>query len=86
MTPNKSSTASEFGDGDGLRSSIVANGRLNLFEAVESQARQIVEAKYAEEWSSAGLIRRWRLRRMMNLEIRVLAAKLMPEVSPEALF
>jgi hypothetical protein len=86
MTLNKPPTASASGDGDGLRSSIVANGRSNLVAAFESQARQIVEAKYAEEWSSAGLIRRWRLRRIMNLEIRVLAARLMPEVSPDALF
>jgi hypothetical protein len=86
MKPNKSSTASESRNRDGLSSSIVANGRSNLVEAVESRARQLVEAKYAEEWNSAGLIRRWILRRTMNSEIRVLAARLMPEVSPEALF
>ena len=31
-------------------------------------------------------VRRWKLQRMMNAEIEELAAKLMPKVSPDAVF
>ena len=70
----------------GCSSGIVVNGYSNLVSGVKSEARRTIEAKYADEWNVAGLIRRWKLQRMMNAEIEELAAKLMPEVSPDAMF
>ncbi len=68
------------------RSGIVANGYSNVAAGVDSDARRLVEAKYADEWNAASLVRRWKLQRLMDAEIAELAAKLMPNVSPEALF
>lgn len=67
-------------------SGIVADGYSNLVTGVESEARRTVEAKYVDEWNAAGLVRRWKLQLMMNAEIEELAAKLMPKVSPDAVF
>lgn len=66
--------------------SIVENGYSNLISGVESKARQAIEAKYAEEWNSAGLIRRFKLKRMMNAEFKELVKQLTPNVSPDAVF
>lgn len=70
----------------GRSTSIVVNGYSNLVSGVESEARRTVEAKYAAEWNSAGLIRRLKLQRVMNAEIKELAAKSMPKVSSDASF
>ncbi len=70
----------------GCSSAVVANGDSKLISGVEAEARRIVKAKYAEEWNSAGFFRRLKLLRKMNTETRELAAKLMPNVSPDALF
>lgn len=70
----------------GYRSGIVVNRYSNLVSGVEAEARRTVEAKYADEWNAAGLVRRWKLQRMMNVEIKELVADLMPEVSPNAIF
>jgi hypothetical protein len=86
MTLNDSSNTSASRKSTGCSSSIVANGYSNLVSVVEAEARQIIEAKYAEEWNAASLLRRLKLQRMMNAEIKELAAKLMPNVSPDALF
>ncbi len=67
-------------------SGIVANGYSKLVAGVGSEARGIIEAKYADEWNAASLARRWKLQRIINAEIAELAAKLMPNVSPEAPF
>jgi hypothetical protein len=82
MTLNDSSSRKRAG----CSSSIVVNGYSNLVSGVDAEARQIIEAKYAEEWNSAGFLRRLKLQRVMNAEIKELAAKLMPKVSPDALF
>lgn len=68
------------------RSGIVANGYSNVAAGVDSEARRLVEAKYADQWNAASLARRWKLRRLIDAEITELAAKLMPNVSPESLF
>jgi hypothetical protein len=86
MTLNESSKASQTRKSAVCCSSIVVNGYSNLVSGVEAEARQTIEAKYAEEWNSAGLIRRMKLKRMMNAEIKELAAKLIPSVSPDAMF
>ena len=70
----------------GKQSGFVAGGMQNLVRGVEVDVRRIVEAKYADEWNSSGLLRRWRLQRKMNREIAALVTELMPNVSPEALF
>lgn len=86
MTLNESSNGSASRKSAGRSSSIVKNGYSNLVSGVESEARQTIEAKYADEWNSAGLIRRLKLQRIMNAEIEELAANLMPKVSPDAIF
>lgn len=86
MTLNNSPVDSTSGKKTGCGSGIVANGYSNLVSGVESEARRTVEAKYADEWNAASLVRRWKLQRMMNHEIEELAAKLMPKVSPDAMF
>jgi hypothetical protein len=70
----------------GRESGFVADGYDRLVSAVESDARLIVETKYADEWNASGLIRRWKLQRKMDAEISVLVSKMMPDVSPDALF
>jgi hypothetical protein len=80
--PQDPSTCKKTGYGTGF----VANGYSNLIAGVGSEARRIVEAKYADEWNAAGWVGRWKLRRVMNAEIKELAADLMPDVSSDALF
>lgn len=65
---------------------IVAGGHKNLLDGVESECRQIVEAKYADEWNEATLFRRWRLRRIINEEVAVLVAERMTPVTEKAVF
>jgi hypothetical protein len=67
-------------------SGIVADGRERLITAVESDARRIVEKKYADQWNKSGTLARWRLQRLMDAEITALVSKTMPDVSPDALF
>lgn len=86
MTLNNSLINSTSGKKTVCGSGIVENGHSNLVSGVNSEARRTVEAKYAEEWNAAGLVRRWKLHRKMNAEIEELAAKLMPEVSPDTMF
>ena len=64
----------------------MADGCDRLISAVESDARKVVEAKYADEWNASGLIRRWKLQRKMDAEISAIVAKTMPDVSPDAMF
>jgi hypothetical protein len=63
-------------------SGFVAGGFGNLLSGVESEARRIIEEKYADEWNASGLLHRWRLQRKMDREIAELVAETMPEVSP----
>ncbi|TWT85091.1 hypothetical protein CA13_65730 [Planctomycetes bacterium CA13] len=70
----------------GRESGFVADGHDRLIASVESDARRIVEAKYADEWNASGLVRRWKLQRKMDAEIGVLVAEMTPDVSPDALF
>lgn len=86
MTLNSSPRDSTSRTKTGSPFGIVVNGYSNLVSGVDSEARRTVEAKYADEWNAAGFVRRWKLQRMMNVEIPELAAKLMPEVSPDAVF
>lgn len=67
-------------------SGFVSGGYGNLMSGVESEARQIIEEKYADEWNASGLLHRWRLQRKMDREIAELVVEMMPEVSPKALF
>lgn len=57
------------------RLGFVASGRGNLLKVFEAEARKIVEAKYTDEWNSAGFFRRWILRRIMTAEIADIVAK-----------
>jgi hypothetical protein len=86
MTINDLSNASASRKSVGYSSSIVVNGYSNLVSGAEAEARKIIEEKYADDWNAAGLIRRMKLQRMMNVEIKKLAADLMPKVSPHSLF
>lgn len=86
MAFKESSKASVSCRNTGCGPGIVVNGYANLVSGVESEARRTVEAKYADEWNAAGLLRRWKLQRIMNAEIEELVAKLMPEVSPNTTF
>lgn len=80
--PQDPVTCKKTGHGTGF----VANGYSNLMAGVDSEARRIVEAKYADEWNTACLVRRWKLQRVMNTEIKELTGNLMPDVSSEAMF
>lgn len=71
---------------DAADSGIVADGYERLVSGVESEARRVVEAKYANEWNSSGLIRRWHLQRKIDADVATLVAKMMPDVSPESMF
>ncbi|TWU43570.1 hypothetical protein Poly51_63300 [Rubripirellula tenax] len=77
---DKESTATDSPSG------IVADGYDRLVSAVESDARRIVEAKYADEWNASGMLRRWKLQRQMDTETAAIVAATMPDVSPDALF
>lgn len=67
-------------------SSIVEGGYDNLVEGLKREARQEVNAKYADEWKDAGWWRRWQLRAQINAEVRELVEQRMPDVSDEAMF
>ena len=82
MSPDETNRQSPAG----CCSGIVAGGLSNLVSGIEAEARRIVEAKYADEWNSSGLVRRWTLQRVMDAEITALVAQQMPDVSPNALF
>jgi len=72
--------------GAGCGPRIVANGHRNLAAGVREEARRVVEAKYAEQWNTSGLVRRWKLQRIMNAEINELVAERMPECSSKTMF
>lgn len=65
---------------------IVADGYERLVDGVGAEARRIIEAKYADEWNSSGMLKRWKLKKRMDAEIATLAEELMPDVSKDALF
>ena len=68
------------------RPGIVADGYRRLASCVESDARCIVEAKYADEWNASGFVQRLALKRKMKAEISDIVTETLPDVSPDALF
>ncbi|WP_153555725.1 hypothetical protein [Roseimaritima sediminicola] len=68
------------------QSGFVADGYERLENDARCRARRIVEAKYAEQWNASGILNRWKLQRQMDAEIAAIAHKMMPDVSPHALF
>ena len=71
---------------DASVSQIIVDGEERLTAGVQQEARQIVEAKYADKLQAAGFIERWQLRRKMKAEIAKLADEMMPNVSSDAIF
>ena len=71
---------------DFARSGFVAGGYERVVAGVESEARRVVESKYADEWNASGIFKRWKLQRKMYAEIAALIAEKMPDVSAQALF
>ncbi|MEM0925028.1 MAG: hypothetical protein AAGJ83_03245 [Planctomycetota bacterium] len=71
---------------DVAASGFVHDGYERLVNEAESEARRMVEEKYAEQWNSAGIFQRWTLERKMSAEIASLTSQMMPDVSPESLF
>ena len=67
-------------------SSIVENGFDRAWAAVEAEVRREVEARYALEWGTAGLMQRWRLRRRMKREIQERVRERMNPISAYSLF
>jgi len=67
-------------------SSIVENGFDRAWAAVEAEVKREVEARYAPERSTAGLIQRWRLRRRMKREIKERVRERMNQISACSLF
>lgn len=67
-------------------SSIVENGFDRAWAAVEAEVRREVEARYALEWGTAGLMQRWRLRRRMQREIQERVRERMNPISAYSLF
>lgn len=71
---------------DEASTGFVAGGFDRFVSGVESETRRIVEEKYADEWNTSGLIRRWQLQRRIDAEVAARVPELMPDVSPEAVF
>lgn len=67
-------------------SGFVVDGDERLHAGVAEEARRIIEKKYADEWKSSGIFRRWKLQRIMNIEIAALVTEMKPDVSQDALF
>ena len=67
-------------------SGFVVDGDKRLAAGVIAEAKELVKSKYAEEWRTANLMRRLKLRRKITAEAEALAAAMHPPVSPEALF
>lgn len=68
------------------RSSIVENGYDRAWAAIEAEVRREVEARYAPEWTTFGLLQRWRLRRRMKREIKEHVRERMNQISACSLF
>ena len=55
---------------------VVHGGHRRLVKAIKPAIREQVESEFSEQWNSAGLIRRWFLRRRIDKEIaKRIAAK-----------
>lgn len=67
-------------------SRIVAGGGHNLRVGTEAKAREIVVARYADQWLGASWIQRWKLRRSIEIETKTLNAEMLAEVSDRAVF
>ncbi|XZE52102.1 hypothetical protein SH139x_003784 [Planctomycetaceae bacterium SH139] len=65
---------------------IVVDGYERLVHGVEAEARRTIEAKYADELNSAGMLKRWKLKRRIDAEIATLVEELMSHVSKDGLF
>ena len=64
----------------------VVDGYKRALAAIEKEIRPVVERKYADEWTSARFIRRWRLRRKIEREIAVIVSKRSARISSDAIF
>jgi|GEM_PF-2358167 len=69
-----------------IGSSIVENGNKRLSAAVQAEVKREVEAQYAPERSTAGLIQRWHLRRRIKREIQKRVRERMNPISASSLF
>lgn len=67
-------------------SAFVADGHERALQGIEAEIRPMVEQKYADEWSTSGVIKRWFLLRRMEREIAQLLADRSAPISPDSVF
>jgi|GEM_PF-6168061 len=58
-----------FRDCDTRSSNIVADGYERAFDGIEAEVRLQIEDKYASQWNSSGLVKRWFLLRKIDREV-----------------
>ena len=67
-------------------SALVADGYQRAMAGITAQAWSEIREKYAAQWKSAGIVRRWYMWRTMEAEVRALVAERSMNVSPRSLY
>lgn len=67
-------------------SGFIVDGYERAIKAFKAEVRVAVEQKYADEWNASGMVKRWRMRRMIERKIADGVAKRSRQVSRDSLF
>jgi len=67
-------------------SGIIVGGHSRAINAIEAQVRCEVQQKYAEQWKTAGLLRRWLLQRTIKREIAQQVVNRTQHISADSMF
>ena len=73
-------------NGGQANSHFVVDGFERAWEAIEAEVRPEVEEKYAQEWNSSGIIKRWCMLREIEREIADRVSERLKHVSDDAMF
>ena len=81
-------TEAQFPKNAGVQANLdfVVDGFDRAWNAVEAEIKHEVEEKYAQEWNSSGIIKRWRLQRLMEHEIAERVSERLKHISDDSMF
>jgi hypothetical protein len=75
-----------YRDSETRSSNIVADGYERALDGIEAEVRLEIEDKYANQWNSSGLFKRWLLLRRIEREVVDRVAERAAHISPDSLF
>ncbi len=69
-----------------MEDGLIVDGYERAIDAITAEVRQEIEQRFAEEWNTSGMLKRWMLTRKIEKEVQDLVTERSKHISPEALY